>query len=72
MVHRDLGMTDEEKQKLEQHLVDGGVTQAVMAHEDLAAAAESVPSALCDEVNSCALDPAAWDQQQAASSVSTE
>ena len=57
MVHRSLGMSDEEKQSLEQHLADGGVALAVMAHEDEAVAVESILSALCDQVTSCKLDP---------------
>lgn len=57
MFHHGLGMSDEEKQNLEQHLADGGVALAVMAHEDEAEAAESILSALCDEVTSCQLDP---------------
>jgi uncharacterized membrane protein len=57
LFHRSLGMDDDEKQNLEQHLADGGVALAVMAHQDEAEAAESILSALCDEVTSCQLDP---------------
>lgn len=68
LVHRGLGMSDEEKQNLEQHLRSGGVALAVIAHEDEAEAAESILSALCDEVNSCQLDPETLAHLQSAQS----
>jgi len=66
--HRGLGMSDEEKQGLEQHLQEGGVSLAVMARDEDAEAVESILSALCDEVTSCELDPAALEHLQSASS----
>ncbi len=70
MVHRGLGMSDEEKQSLEQHIADGGVALAVMAHEEEAAAVESVLSALCDEITSCQLDPETLEHLLSSSSES--
>lgn len=70
MFHRGLGMSDEEKQNLEDHLAGGGVALAVMAHENEAEAAESILSALCDEVTSCELDPATLEHLQSASASS--
>ena len=60
-------LKDEDKQKLEQHLADGGVALAVMAHENEAEAAESILSALCDEVTSCQLDPETQEHLQSSS-----
>ena len=61
-------MSDEEKQNLEQHLAGGGVALAVIAHENEAEAAESILSALCDEVTSCKLDPTTLEHLQSSSS----
>ncbi len=68
MFHRGLGMSDEEKQNLEQHLAGGGGALAVIAHENEAEAAESILSALCDEVTSCELDPTTLEHLQSSGS----
>lgn len=71
MFHRGLGMTDEEKQKLEQHLAEGGVALAVMVSEEQAEATESVLSALCDEVTSCKVDAATIEHFRSSSTDGT-
>lgn len=70
MFHRGLGMSDEEKENLDQHLAGGGVALAVMVNESEAHAAESILAAICDEVNSCQLDPETLAHLQESSSSS--